>query len=76
MLNKRYGFCGCNKHVKGKKDWLFNFDDTFRALVKLGDDSNMYVNGKGNMKIQVQHNTKRSWKQNIILRELGSISIN
>ena len=32
---------GCNNHMVGTKEWLFDFDDSFRASVKLGNDSKM-----------------------------------
>ena len=34
---------GCSNHMVGRKDWLFNFDDSFRDFVKLGDNSKMPV---------------------------------
>ncbi|KHN26788.1 Retrovirus-related Pol polyprotein from transposon TNT 1-94, partial [Glycine soja] len=40
---------GCSNHMVGRKDWLFNFDDSFRDFVKLGDNSKMPVMGKGNL---------------------------
>jgi len=42
---------GCNNHMIGTKDWLFDYDDTFIESVKLGDDSKMPVMGKGNLKL-------------------------
>ena len=35
----------------GTKEWLFDFDDSFRASIKLGNDSKMQVMGKGNLKL-------------------------
>jgi len=35
----------------GSKDWLFDFNDSFRSFVKLGNDSKMHVMGKGNLKL-------------------------
>jgi hypothetical protein len=35
----------------GTKEWLFDFDDSFRETVKLGDNSTMSVLGKGNVKL-------------------------
>jgi hypothetical protein len=35
----------------GSKDWLFDFDDSFRSSVKLGNDSKMHVMGKGNLQL-------------------------
>ncbi|GAU16044.1 hypothetical protein TSUD_339150 [Trifolium subterraneum] len=45
---------GCSNHMIGTKEWLFDFDDTFRETVKLGDNSTMPVMGKGNVKICLQ----------------------
>jgi hypothetical protein len=41
----------CSNHMVGSKDWLFDFDDSFRSSVKLGNDSKMHVTGKGNLKL-------------------------
>jgi hypothetical protein len=35
----------------GTKEWLFDFDDSVRESVKLGDDSRMQIKGKGNLKL-------------------------
>jgi transposase InsO family protein len=35
----------------GNKDWLFDFDSSFRDSVKLGNDAKMSVMGKGNVKL-------------------------
>ncbi|CAJ2658399.1 unnamed protein product [Trifolium pratense] len=45
---------GCSNHMIGTKEWLFDYDDTFRETVKLGDNSTMSVMGKGNVKISLQ----------------------
>ncbi|CAJ2647282.1 unnamed protein product [Trifolium pratense] len=37
----------------GNKEWLFDFDDSFRESVKLGDDSKMHVMGKGKLKMYI-----------------------
>jgi hypothetical protein len=42
---------GCINHMIGTKEWLFDFDDSFRETVKLGDNSTMSVLGKGNVKL-------------------------
>ncbi|KAK2442007.1 putative mitochondrial protein [Trifolium repens] len=42
---------GCSNHMIGNKEWLFNFDDSVREFVKLGDDSRMEIKGKGNIKL-------------------------
>ncbi|PNX56727.1 retrovirus-related Pol polyprotein from transposon TNT 1-94, partial [Trifolium pratense] len=40
---------GCSNHMVGNKEWLFDYDDSFKDSVKLGDDSKMAVIGKGNL---------------------------
>lgn len=42
---------GCSNLMVFTKEWLFEFDDTFRDSVKHGDDSKMHVMGKGNSKL-------------------------
>jgi hypothetical protein len=42
---------GCSNHMIGNKDWLFDFDSSFRDSVKLGNDAKMSVMGKGNVKL-------------------------
>jgi hypothetical protein len=37
----------------GRKDWLFNFDDSFKEMVKLGDNSKMPVKGRGSLKLHI-----------------------
>ncbi|MCI01710.1 retrovirus-related pol polyprotein from transposon tnt 1-94 [Trifolium medium] len=44
----------CSNHMIGNKEWLFDFDDSFRESVRLGDDSKMAVMGKGNVKLNVE----------------------
>jgi hypothetical protein len=44
---------GCSNHLVGTKDWLFDYDDSFRESVKLGDDSKMSVMGRGNLKLHI-----------------------
>ena len=44
---------GCSNHMIGTKDWLFDFDSEFRESVKLGDDSEMPVMGRGNLKLLI-----------------------
>jgi hypothetical protein len=41
---------GCSNHMIGNKDWLTDFDASFRDSVKLGNDAKMPVMGKGNVK--------------------------
>ncbi|CAJ2637623.1 unnamed protein product [Trifolium pratense] len=45
---------GCSNHMVGNKEWLFDYDDSFKDSVKLGDDSKMAVIGKGNLKLYIQ----------------------
>ena len=42
---------GCSNHMVGSKDLFFDFDDTFRSSVKLGNDSKIHVMRKGNLKL-------------------------
>ncbi|PNX67946.1 copia-type polyprotein, partial [Trifolium pratense] len=45
---------GCSNHMVGNKNWLFDYDDSFKDSVKLGDDSKMSVEGKGNLKLYIE----------------------
>ncbi|CAJ2653663.1 unnamed protein product [Trifolium pratense] len=45
---------GCSNHMIGNKEWLFDFDSSFRETVKLGDNSIMSVMGKGNLKLHLE----------------------
>ncbi|GAU22946.1 hypothetical protein TSUD_326740 [Trifolium subterraneum] len=49
---------GCSNHMIGNKDWLFDFDSSYKDSVKLGDDSKMPVMGKGNLKLQIEGYTQ------------------
>ncbi|GAU40904.1 hypothetical protein TSUD_297090 [Trifolium subterraneum] len=44
---------GCSNHMVGNKDWLYEFDESYRDSIKLGDDSKMNVMGKGNVKLSI-----------------------
>ncbi|GAU27929.1 hypothetical protein TSUD_160240 [Trifolium subterraneum] len=44
---------GCSNHMIGNKDWLFDFDASFRDSVRLGNDAKMCVMGKGSVKLFV-----------------------
>ncbi|TXG53855.1 hypothetical protein EZV62_019111 [Acer yangbiense] len=44
---------GCSNHMCGKKELFSVFDGGFRESVKLGNNSNMAVMGKGNVQLQV-----------------------
>ncbi|CAJ2648156.1 unnamed protein product [Trifolium pratense] len=48
---------GCSNHMVGTKEWFFDFDDTFRESVKLGNDSKMAVMGRGNVKLCINGRT-------------------
>ena len=43
---------GCSNHMCGKKELFTNLDESFRQSVKLGNNSNMAVKGKGNVRFQ------------------------
>ncbi|MCH86836.1 retrovirus-related pol polyprotein from transposon TNT 1-94 [Trifolium medium] len=44
---------GCSNHMCGIKEWFYDFDTKFRETVRLGDNSQMNVMGKGNVKLQL-----------------------
>jgi transposase InsO family protein len=44
---------GCGNHMCGVKEWFHELDTRFRETVRLGDNSQMKVMGKGNVKLQV-----------------------
>lgn len=44
---------GCNNHMTGDKHWFIQLDESFRQVVKLGNDTKMAVMGKGNIKFRV-----------------------
>ncbi|XP_038994258.1 uncharacterized protein LOC120118218 [Hibiscus syriacus] len=44
---------GCSNHMCGKKDYFMDLDEDFRDTVKLGNNSNMTVMGKGNVRLQI-----------------------
>ncbi|KAK4417013.1 hypothetical protein Salat_2526800 [Sesamum alatum] len=41
---------GCSNHMGRKKEYFSDFDDKFTESVKLGNNANMVVNGKGNIR--------------------------
>ena len=49
---------GCSNHMCGKKDYFLDFDGTFRDSVKLGNNTSMYVLGKGNVRLKVNEITQ------------------
>jgi hypothetical protein len=44
---------GCSNHMIGQKELFFDFDDSYRDSVKLGDDSRMSVMGRGSVKLHI-----------------------
>lgn len=44
---------GYNNHMSGNKQWFLNLDETFRQVVKLGNNSKMTVMRKGSIRLQV-----------------------
>jgi hypothetical protein len=44
---------GCSNHMIGTKEWMHDFDESFKESVKLGNDSKMAVMGKGNVKLSI-----------------------
>ncbi|MCH80374.1 copia-type polyprotein, partial [Trifolium medium] len=48
---------GCSNHMIGNKQWLFDFDESFKDSVKLGNDSKMQVEGKGSLKLLINGKT-------------------
>lgn len=44
---------GCNNHMCGYKEWFMEFNNTFRQHVKFGDDRRMQVEGKGNLRLEI-----------------------
>lgn len=42
---------GCNNHMIGTKAWFFKFDGNSRGILKLEDNSKMFVMEKGNVKL-------------------------
>uniref|UniRef100_A0A0D3A0C8 CCHC-type domain-containing protein n=1 Tax=Brassica oleracea var. oleracea TaxID=109376 RepID=A0A0D3A0C8_BRAOL len=44
---------GCSNHMCGNKEWFLEFDNKFRQQVKLGDNRRMQVEGKGNLRLEI-----------------------
>ena len=44
---------GCSNHMCGDKDKFSEFDESFRQLVKLGNNTRMHVVGKGNVRLHI-----------------------
>ncbi|CAB4308120.1 unnamed protein product [Prunus armeniaca] len=43
---------GCSNHMCGKKDMFCELDSNFKESVKLGNNSSLTVQGKGNVRIE------------------------
>ena len=46
---------GCSNHMSGHKDFFSKLDESFHKSVKLGDNSNIDVMGKGRIHLQVNN---------------------
>lgn len=44
---------GCSNHMCGNREWFITFDSSFRHHVKLGDDRRIQVEGKGNLRLEI-----------------------
>ena len=44
---------GCNNHMCGDEVLFCDFNDSFKQMVKLGNNLRMSVMGKGNVRLQV-----------------------
>ncbi|GAU26480.1 hypothetical protein TSUD_294490 [Trifolium subterraneum] len=44
---------GCSNRMVGNTEWLFEFDETFKESFKLGNDSKIAVEDKGNVKLNI-----------------------
>jgi len=44
---------GCSNHMCGTKGWFVNLDESFRQQVKLGDDRRMQVEGRGDLRLEI-----------------------
>jgi len=56
--NTWYLDSGCNNHMCGNREYLFDFDGSFKNLVKLGNNLSLSVVGKGNIRLQVKETTQ------------------
>lgn len=45
---------GCSNHLSGNKELFSNLDESFRNIVKLGDNSKLQVLGKGKITIRLK----------------------
>ena len=44
---------GCNNHICGKRELFSQFDNNFKKQVKLGNDTSLIMQGKGNIRIKI-----------------------
>jgi len=44
---------GCSNHMCGNRSWFIEFDNSFRQSVKLGDDRRLMVEGRGNLRLEI-----------------------
>ena len=51
--NTWYLDSGCNNHLSGNKELFSNLDEQFRENVNLGNDSHLRVQGKCDVRIQI-----------------------
>ena len=49
---------GYSNHMCGVREWFITFDDQFRQQVRLGDDRKMQVEGRGNLRLQINGATQ------------------
>jgi len=45
---------GCSNHMTGGKSWFVDLDEGFKHFVRLGNSSKMVVQGKGNIRFEVE----------------------
>jgi len=43
----------CSNHMSGNKNWFSEIDENFRHAVKLGNDTQIFVMGKGSVRLNV-----------------------
>ncbi|XP_062113573.1 uncharacterized protein LOC133824638 [Humulus lupulus] len=48
---------GCSNHMCGDKKAFYELDELFRTTIKFGDNSTIYVMGKGRVTIQTKENS-------------------
>lgn len=45
---------GCSNHMTGEKSWFCELDEEFKHSVRLGNSARMMVQGKGNVRFEVE----------------------